>query len=778
VLCGSFPLNKSLGFLHNSIDPERTSFDCRLTSETTTEITAPNTIVKLYGDAGDPYPYAKVHVGTGRKEEHVEGKNVARLKEVISGAAMSAIRSAFGEDTHRILQGHESFVNNGSSSRSSRMDPKASLHDDEELFQAVYAVSPDLRERVLFAPDAKAGSCNGLYYCDPQTNVWTRRHNVVFERLLMARFKTLGLSKSDKRHVNSRMGRSDMRYCLASETVDEAFEGELNADPNLFAVGNGVFDVRDRSFRPIVPEDRIRTTTGWTYSPEKAAEYRPEVEAFIRQVLPVPEERAVVMAFFGDLLCGHRNVRKFLVFTDRRAGANGKSTLAELMRTFFGKYAKSSPKFVCMGSFEKDRDSHGAGTENCNGKRLLVAEELKGHMTLDVATLKRLTGGASARVEDRKIGVGEEFEYVWQAGFLLTFNEGSCPRFDSRDAAFMERMIMVPMRSKFVTEGLEDVDQEGAEEYTYRMDLNVTKRFLLWMSALADMLMEARDNVDVLTGSSVTTSLDLWKARITTTPASVAIAATASCNNAVAEWAKAHVQVTRDAADVLLVADLKAEYIATLDNPSDKALSVVTRTFTPLLWGYLSTVEGVTKKDTGRVPVEGGGSEVKRGVLHGVRMAPSDYVPPDTKSFGSHPSVHSVRPSSNHVGSSESERLFGVGFESATGLQFERNVRPVWLRNPRTGVPMELDMYNAVRKLAVEYDGQHHYEYPNWYHRTIEEFEAQQARDRAKDSLCAERGVHLVRVRCMGLSRTAEEVRECVARLVAAEVLSSGELPM
>jgi very-short-patch-repair endonuclease len=89
---------------------------------------------------------------------------------------------------------------------------------------------------------------------------------------------------------------------------------------------------------------------------------------------------------------------------------------------------------------------------------------------------------------------------------------------------------------------------------------------------------------------------------------------------------------------------------------------------------------------------------------------------------------------------------------------------------------MELDLYNAKRRLAVEYDGQHHYEYPNWYHTSREEFEAQQARDRAKDELCAERGVLLVRVRCVGspsASRTAEEVRECVARLVEAGILPS-----
>jgi very-short-patch-repair endonuclease len=85
---------------------------------------------------------------------------------------------------------------------------------------------------------------------------------------------------------------------------------------------------------------------------------------------------------------------------------------------------------------------------------------------------------------------------------------------------------------------------------------------------------------------------------------------------------------------------------------------------------------------------------------------------------------------------------------------------------------MELDLYCADKKLAIEYDGEHHYDFPNRYHDSREEFEAQQARDRAKDRLCSERGVKLIRIKCLGLSRTDDEVCECIARLTDAGVLS------
>ena len=103
------------------------------------------------------------------------------------------------------------------------------------------------------------------------------------------------------------------------------------------------------------------------------------------------------------------------MLTDRRAGWNGKTTLLNLMHSFFGGYSASNTKFVCAGSFQRDRDSHDAGLEPFRTTRLLVAEELKHNMSLDVALLKQLAGGADVRIEGRRFGSGERFKFFWQA---------------------------------------------------------------------------------------------------------------------------------------------------------------------------------------------------------------------------------------------------------------------------------------------------------------------------------------------------------------------------
>ena len=81
--------------------------------------------------------------------------------------------------------------------------------------------------------------------------------------------------------------------------------------------------------------------------------------------------------------------------------------------------------------------------------------------------------------------------------------------------------------------------------------------------------------------------------------------------------------------------------------------------------------------------------------------------------------------------------------------------RPHWLEYPPTGCALELDFYDAERRVAIEYDGHQHYEFPNAFHKTRAEFEAQVARDQWKDAACERAGVRLIRIRASGCMGTA-----------------------
>eukprot|EP00798_Chlamydomonas_sp_ICE-L_P029751 gene29751-biopygen5522 len=124
-----------------------------------------------------------------------------------------------------------------------------------------------------------------------------------------------------------------------------------------------------------------------TFPAEKKNKTNEKLRWFVDTVMPVDEERDVVLAFFAGLLSGPRKEKKFLAFTDKTSGDNGKSTLMALMCNFFGEYGSSNgTKFLTKGSFARGRDDHDAGLKPMKGVRLLVAEEMKPNIALDEAT--------------------------------------------------------------------------------------------------------------------------------------------------------------------------------------------------------------------------------------------------------------------------------------------------------------------------------------------------------------------------------------------------------
>jgi hypothetical protein len=72
--------------------------------------------------------------------------------------------------------------------------------------------------------------------------------------------------------------------------------------------------------------------------------------------------------------------------------------------------------------------------------------------------------------------------------------------------------------------------------------------------------------------------------------------------------------------------------------------------------------------------------------------------------------------------------------------------RPNFLKNPETGRNLEIDCYNDELKMGVEYNGKHHYVWPNFTGQTKESFIKQLERDKLKKELCDQNGVYLITV--------------------------------
>eukprot|EP00798_Chlamydomonas_sp_ICE-L_P016971 gene16971-biopygen25889 len=342
-----------------------------------------------------------------------------------------------------------------------------------------------------------------------------------------------------------------------------------------------------------------------TFPVEKNNKTNEKLRWFVDTVMPVDEERDVVLAFFAGLLPGQRKEKKFLAFTDKTSGDNGKSTLMALMCNFFGEYGSSNgTKFLTKGSFARGRDDHDAGLKPMKGVRLLVAEEMKPNTALDEALIKRIAGGEGVRVCGRSCGTGNSFDFIWQAGVVMIFNEGDCPKFDGGDNAFVKRMVVVPMRSNFLIHP----DPQREHEFERRDDL--ADILPTWRSALAQLLIEhfrrpGRSSIF----DTLPVAMTEWKSGI------------ADSANPLAEWLEEVVEVTGASSDAVWIGDLKSRW--KVSHYGHETSSVFS---TKLVKAFCLGKQGTEWKETSQVAVsteEEKKKVVKRGVIRGIKLVGS-----------------------------------------------------------------------------------------------------------------------------------------------------------
>jgi phage/plasmid-associated DNA primase len=394
-----------------------------------------------------------------------------------------------------------------------QLDPATRRHYNDQIANLLIKSIPELAQRVRMTEPTHPRNhmADGyIFLCDTDSNVWSRASKVQVEQFILSHSitsstpaATLGLlNEADVRYITSTGGIRDIAYVICSRYLDNAFPDRLDASPELFAVANGAIDLRlagpadggrmARAFRALEPGDLVSQHAGWAYDASRAAAHRDELEAYLQRVFPVPEEQAAVLGFFAALLSGRREAKQILVLMDGHArGNSGKSTFLALMWRFFGAYGIRNTRLVCRprpgreGNLAED-------LAGMRGTRLVVADELAPDQTLDTGLLKHLTSGANNTIQGRTGDRGDRFEFEWQAGIVLACDRDNMPAYDADDAAFTQRLVVVPFRSRFVPE--EPLGGAGAasavEAHTYPQDLAIGRRLDGWLPALADLLLE------------------------------------------------------------------------------------------------------------------------------------------------------------------------------------------------------------------------------------------------------------------------------------------------
>jgi P4 family phage/plasmid primase-like protien len=213
-------------------------------------------------------------------------------------------------------------------------------------------------------------------------------------------------------------------------------------NPYLFAFKNGVYDIKNKTFRLPTPEEFICCTCKYKYKPPDQ-KYVDELEKIFADVFIDPDERRCVLMLLSTGLIG-TNILELLVICIG-SGANSKGLIMQLLDSTLGGYFGT----LDIDYFNsKDNIKSGAANSSlaaCKNCRWVNVSEVESNIKLKENRLKQLTG--RDKVQARNL-YGNSFEYI--AKFKLCFQTNEKPIIDGADGAIKRRLRYITFRTKFV----------------------------------------------------------------------------------------------------------------------------------------------------------------------------------------------------------------------------------------------------------------------------------------------------------------------------------------
>ncbi len=223
-----------------------------------------------------------------------------------------------------------------------------------------------------------------------------------------------------------------MLSLAASETNVVVLPAELDANPDLLAVHNGVLDLRTGKLGNPDRDQLITKLAGCAYDPDAQA---PTWDKFLARIMGEDAEligflqRAVGYSLTGD-------TGEECLFLPYGKGRNGKSKFLGAVRAMLGDYAQQLPREALMS---RDRSAIPNDLARLAGARFATAIETRRHQQLDEEIVKQLTGNdpVSARFLH-----AEFFEFQPQAKIWLATNHK--PKISGTDDAIWSRIRLIP----------------------------------------------------------------------------------------------------------------------------------------------------------------------------------------------------------------------------------------------------------------------------------------------------------------------------------------------
>ena len=242
----------------------------------------------------------------------------------------------------------------------------------------------------------------------------------------------------------------------------------FNQDLNLICLENGVYDFETGQLKPHSPDVLFLQKHPINFDPNAQC---PKIEEFLKQILPRTEDQLTIYQLIGYCLYRSHKIQKAFMLVG--SGANGKSTLLNLIKNFLGKDNITSTSL-------QELESNRFALARLLGKNANVYPDLPAQALFTTSRFKGATG------EDPLTGefkFGKDFNFENYAKFIFSANV--IPRTEDESDAFFRRWVIIAFPNKF--EG-ENCDPNLLEKLTSNDELSglLTKALQGLKTLLAD----------------------------------------------------------------------------------------------------------------------------------------------------------------------------------------------------------------------------------------------------------------------------------------------------
>lgn len=212
---------------------------------------------------------------------------------------------------------------------------------------------------------------------------------------------------------------------------------ELDRDPWLLGVRNGVLDLRTAELRGWRAADLVTRRAGVAWDPGATC---PIWERCIDEWTaaadgtPRPDVAEHLQRWDGYACTG--SVREHALLLCHGTGRNGKGTHDGTMLAVLGDYAAPAPPRLLLA---RRGEHHPTEREVLRGRRYIAVSEVPSHAVWDVESIKSLTGGD--RLQSR--GMRQDFS-AFEPTHKLVVALNTLPRSDDLSPAFWSRVRLQP----------------------------------------------------------------------------------------------------------------------------------------------------------------------------------------------------------------------------------------------------------------------------------------------------------------------------------------------